>query len=136
MRTLASLATLVGLAAATASGPIACSASTSAPGSIDGGPVADASDAAADGGVPDGGPDDGSDTCDHAATTTYGCSPMPAGEGACQGGPPQAGDAGSDVSYPLGCVATLPSCNPFFAGEATTCSCTPLGMTAMWVCAL
>jgi len=131
MRTLA---TLVGLAVATASGPIACSASTSAPGSIgsiDGGPVADASDAEAD-----GGPDDGSDTCDHAATTTYGCSPMPAGEGACQGGPSQAGDAGSDVSYPLGCVATLPSCNPFFAGEATTCSCTPLGMTAMWVCAL
>jgi hypothetical protein len=59
---------------------------------------------------------------------------MPPSEGACEGGPPQAGDAGPAASYPLGCVATLPSCNPLYGGEAMTCSCTPLGMTAMWVC--
>jgi len=111
----------------------ACSASSSAPSVNDAG--APGADAGSDAANLDGSVVDAGDSCDAPASTTFACAAMPPGEGACQGGPPQAGDAGVGSSYPIGCVATLPSCNPFYAGEAMTCSCTPLGMTAMWVCA-
>jgi hypothetical protein len=78
--------------------------------------------------------DDGTDVCNHAAVVTYACSPLPMGEGSCQGGPPQAGDAGSDMSYPLGCVATLPMCDPFYPNVALTCSCGSSGPMATWSC--
>jgi hypothetical protein len=80
--------------------------------------------------------DDGTDLCDHAAGVTYNCTPLPLSEGPCQGGPPQAGDAGSDVSYPLGCVATIPMCSPFYPTETLTCSCSSIGPMAMWTCPL
>jgi hypothetical protein len=131
MRTPAPLPSMMAVALFTCA---ACSASSSSPAPSDAGGLEPDADAAIDGASTDGSPADANDTCNHPATTTYACSPMPPSEGACEGGPPQAGDAGPAASYPLGCVATLPSCNPLYGGEAMTCSCTPLGMTAMWVC--
>jgi hypothetical protein len=131
MRTPAPLMTAMAVASFLCA---ACSASSSSPAPNDAGGLEPDADAAVDGASTDGSLDGANDTCNHPATTTYACSPMPPNEGACEGGPPQAGDAGPAVSYPLGCVATLPSCNPLYGGEAMTCSCTPLGMTAMWVC--
>jgi hypothetical protein len=132
MRDLGTLFALTTFAVTTfALAACSSSSSTSPPGD-----ASTVADAFADGASSDAGLEDANEGCDAPATTTYSCESMPASEGACEGGPPQAGDAGPEASYPLGCVATLPTCNPFYAGEAMTCSCTPLGMTAKWVCAL
>jgi hypothetical protein len=116
----------------------ACSSTSPGPASTDGGgAVADAADATADGaldGEVDDAPGDSSNPCNHPPTTTYSCSSLPNDEGACVGGPPQAGDAGGGASYPIGCVATVPACNAFYPGQPLTCTCTPLGMMASWAC--
>jgi hypothetical protein len=114
----------------------ACSSSSSPPPSTDAGDNADASDAAVDGQVDGALPDDGSDTCDHLATTTYSCAPLPIDQGVCMGGPRQAGDAGAGFSYSLGCQATLPECRPFYPSQTVTCTCSPQGMTGSWTCQL
>jgi hypothetical protein len=112
---------------------VACSSSSSPPPSTDAGGDLDASDATTDGEI-DALPGDASNTCDHASTTTYSCEPLPLSEGACMGGPMQAGDAGAGFSYSIGCVATVPACSAFYPGEVVTCTCNPLGMTGSWTC--
>jgi hypothetical protein len=109
----------------------ACSSSTVAPPPAPMGlnPV----DAGSDGAPGDGSADDGND-CNHGPATTFACTPMPSGEGPCEGGPLKSDDAGAGQSFPIGCVASLPSCSSFYAGQVQTCSCKPLGMTAMWAC--
>jgi hypothetical protein len=115
--------------------PGACSSSSASPVPDDAGSIADAGPAdGADGGGDAG---DAAPSCGQPATTTFACDAMPAGEGACQGGPSiggSGGDAGAGSSYPLGCVATLPKCDALYGNTPVTCSCTPLGMTAMWAC--
>jgi hypothetical protein len=114
---------------------VACSSSSSPAPSTDAGGNLDASDAAVDG-EGDALPGDASNTCDAASTTTYSCEPLPLDEGACMGGPHQAGDAGAGFSYSIGCVATLPECRPFAPTETVMCTCNPLGMTGSWTCGL
>ena len=74
--------------------------------------------------------------CDHVVTTTYECGALPLKEGTCPGGPPPAGTDGADASYPLGCLARVPSCDPSSPGEPLVCKCTILEMAPFWTCGL
>jgi hypothetical protein len=124
-----SLAWILGTFALASFGASACSSSSSSPGATGG-----SSDASAESGDDGGDAGDAGPSCGAPAMTTFACEVMPANEGACEDGPAAGGDAGAGSSYPLGCVATIPKCDALYGTMPVTCTCKPLGMTAMWVC--
>lgn len=74
--------------------------------------------------------------CDRVARTIYECAPLPLNEGTCLGAPLPAGADGADASYPLGCTARVPSCDPTSPGGPQVCECMVLEMAPFWACGL
>jgi hypothetical protein len=79
--------------------------------------------------------DAGDAGCNAPDATTYSCMPQSLEAGGCT---PTGDDGGSHVSYPLGCLASLPTCSAFSNGaSAQTCNCEVLFDAApAWICPL
>jgi hypothetical protein len=69
--------------------------------------------------------------------TTFGCEPVPVTDVDAGGCTVPNADGGSPVTYPLGCISTLPGCSVVSNYTSpVTCYCTAFGQSAEFQCPL